>query len=236
METNRKPLLIYLPGMEGTGKLFYRQKPQLASRFNVVSVPLRSDPPFDYEDLITDVRNTIDREGATKAIIVGESFGGTIALQFALKHQDRIEQLVLVNTFPYYSPRFRLRLGMALLGLGFSRFGRLVREFSYSTALKHENVPKEDAIKLFECSFSHGYPATRLRMHLIRDLDLRERLPEIHIPVVLIASRRDKIVPSIREAEYMASRMLNARILKLPGHGHTPLISPTFSLADVLKE
>ena len=51
------PLLIYLPGMEGSGRLFYKQEPSLAERFTVVALPSRSIAPFTYQDLVDDVLN-----------------------------------------------------------------------------------------------------------------------------------------------------------------------------------
>ena len=227
-------LLLYLPGMEGTGKLFYRQGPELESRFKIVPVPCRSTVPFQYDDLVNDVLGVLNREGAQQATIVGESFGGTIAMQFALEHPSRVEQLVLVNTFSYYRPRIRLRLARMLLPLAFRGWGKATREFLYKMSLLSEMVPREDVSRLFECAFSHGYSATLARLQLIQRMDLRNRLQEIQTPVTIVASARDKVVPSVREARFMAERMKNARVIVLPKHGHTPMITPTFSLASIL--
>lgn len=229
-----RPLLIYLPGMEGTGKLFYRQEPLLTPYYKIISIQSRSNPPFDYDELINDVLDAIKREDAEKAIIVAESFGGTVGLQFALRHQDRMEQLVLINTFPYFRRRLRLHMGRALLPLTFTWLGNALREFFYRTALGFEGVKKEDIEKIFECTFSHGYSTSRTRMQLIKNLDVRNRLREIKVPVTLVASGRDKIVPSVKEAHYMSSLLPNARVIVLPDHGHTPLVTTTFSLLSIL--
>jgi len=228
------PLLIYLPGMEGTGKLFYRQEPSLGRAYTVVSLPSRSVAPFDYEQLKDDVLSVLEMEHAEKATIVAESFGGTVALQFALFHQNRIERLVLINTFPYFRRRFRLFFGSLLLPLTFFKLGNTVREFFYQTAMGMEGISREDINRLQECSFSHGYQTSRQRMLLIKNFDVRKRLQEITVPVTIIASGRDKLIPSIREARFMASRLTDARIIQLPEHGHTPLVSRDFLLSSVL--
>jgi pimeloyl-ACP methyl ester carboxylesterase len=49
---------------------------------------------------------------------------------------------------------------------------------------------------------------------------------------VLLASGRDKLVPSIREAHFMASRIPNARVHEFPEAGHALLLTPGISLAD----
>jgi pimeloyl-ACP methyl ester carboxylesterase len=228
------PLLVYVPGMEGSGRLFYKQEPSLAEKYTVVALPSRFNSPFTYEDLVGDVLNVLLQEQAEKATIVGESFGGTVALQFALAHQDRVERLVLVNTFPYFRERMRLILGLLLLPLTFIKLGNAVREFFYRTAMGFEGIAKEDVNRLLQSSFIHGYATSRQRMQLIRNLDVRERLAEIKIPVTIIAAGQDKLVPSIKEARFMASIMPNAHVIELPRHGHTPLISKDFLLSDVL--
>jgi pimeloyl-ACP methyl ester carboxylesterase len=228
------PLLIYLPGMEGTGKLFYRQEPELRTHYTVVCLPSRHHPPFTYRELIDDVLNVMKEEQAEKATIVAESFGGTVALQFAAQHPHRIDRLVLINTFPYFRRRFRLHLGLILLPFTFIPLGNAIREFFYKVALGFEGVEKEDIAKLCECSFSHGYGTSRNRMRLVKDLDVREELSKITVPVTLIASARDKLIPSVKEARWMASHLPNARVLILPEHGHTPLVTSNFSLMSVL--
>jgi pimeloyl-ACP methyl ester carboxylesterase len=228
------PPLIYLPGMEGTGKLFYRQEPELSARYTVACLPSRDHPPFTYSELIDDVMNVMNEEQVEKATIVAESFGGTVALQFAAQHPDRVERLVLINTFPYFRRRIRLHLGLILLPFTFIPLGNAVREFFYKLALGFEGVEKEDIAKLCECSFSHGYRTSRNRMQLVKDLDVRDQLAKITVPVTVIASARDKLIPSVKEAQWMVSHLPDAHVIVLDKHGHTPLVTSSFSLVSVL--
>ena len=57
---------------------------------------------------------------------------------------------------------------------------------------------------------------------------------EICVPTVLLAAGRDKLVPSIREAYFMAARMKEARVHEFPDAGHALLVTPGFSLADYI--
>jgi pimeloyl-ACP methyl ester carboxylesterase len=220
--------------MEGTARLFYKQEPTLSKSFTVVALPLRHVAPFNYEDHISDLLTIFEKEKAENATIVAESFGGTVALQFALRYPDRIRELILINTFPYFRRRFRFYLGWILLPLTFIKLGNTVREFFYRTVMGMDGLAKEDIDNLCECSFSHGYKTSRQRMALIKDYDVRDRLKEIKIPVTIIASRRDKLIPSVKEARLMASRFPDSHIIELPAHGHTPLVSRDFLLSEVL--
>ena len=140
----------------------------------------------------------------------------------------------MINTFPYFRQRAKLILGLLLLPLTFIKLGNAVREFFYRIAMGFEGIAKQDIRKLLELSFVHGYATSRQRMQLIRNLDVRDRISEIKVPVTIVAARRDKLVPSITEARFMASRMADARVIELPKHGHTPLISKDFLISQVL--
>jgi 3-oxoadipate enol-lactonase len=230
------PLLIYLPGMEGTGKLFFRQEPELAHHFTVICLPLRDSSSCTYDDLIADTSEVYNRENADNATVVGESFGGTVALYFALKEPERVNHLVLANTFSYFRNRVDLALARLLLPLGFWKPGRWVRNFIMRQILTDEHVESEAIRKLLEASFSHGYQASRQRLKLIHDHDVRDRLGQLKMPVTILAGEKDRLLPSVKEARFLASRIANARLIVLPNLGHACFLSDRFSLAKLLTD
>ena len=78
--------LVLVPGMNGTGELFYRQVPRLERSYRVATYSLREDAE-SLERLGADPARIVDivAPGERRAIVVGESFGGAVALTFALK-------------------------------------------------------------------------------------------------------------------------------------------------------
>jgi pimeloyl-ACP methyl ester carboxylesterase len=229
------PFIVYISGLDGTGQLFARQIEQLKSEFTVITFPLRNEAPFTYSDLTDDVIKILDQEGIDKAIIVGESFGGTIALHFALEHQNRIERLILVNTFPFFRRRLRLKLAKLLLPLAFVPLVRKGRDILARPVLLSELVDEKGIEVLLKHSWTHNYKTYLQRLSLIGSLDLRSRLSEINVPVTIVAAGRDKIIASIKEANFMAGLIPNATIHMLPKHGHACLLSGSFSIASIIK-
>ena len=229
------PLLIYIPGLDGTGELFFRQIPILSTHYSVVTFPLRQVPPFDYPDLVQDVIQILDQEKSEKAILVAESFGGTIALQFALTHSNRIEHLILVNTFPYYRRRTLLRIGSMLLPFAFTPLVRSGRRILLKPMLLNEQVDETAVNTMFEFSLTQSKETYRQRMKLIRQFDIRKQLSAIKAPVTFVAAAKDKLVPSVREAKFMSTQIPGSRIVVLSEHGHACLLSSTFSVESVLN-
>src|SRR6185436_16266776 len=108
------PLLIYIAGLDGTGQLFFKQTPQLTHSYRVVTFRSRDHGQFTYEDLADDIAAIIRELGQHQATILGESFGGTVALNFALRYPQLVSRLVVVNSFPRFRKRFTIRLGAML--------------------------------------------------------------------------------------------------------------------------
>lgn len=62
----------------------------------------RGEKPFTIKQFAEDLHGFMDEKGIAKAILLGFSDGGNIALEFALKYPERVEKLILngANLFP----------------------------------------------------------------------------------------------------------------------------------------
>ena len=62
----------------------------------------RGEKPFTIKQFAEDLHDFMDEKGIEKAILLGFSDGGNIALEFALKYPERVEKLILngANLFP----------------------------------------------------------------------------------------------------------------------------------------
>jgi pimeloyl-ACP methyl ester carboxylesterase len=228
------PLLVFVPGMDGTGSLFYRQAPRLARRYRVVTYRLRDDAR-SMDELVEDLYQLILRQGGpdARATLVGESFGGTLALSFALAHATRLDALVVVNSFPYFRPLVRLRLAIA--GISVIPWGsmQLVRRLTAFRMHSKFTQPAElrRFLQLTRQTTKQGYLS---RLRILTRYDVRERLSEIRTPTLFLASELDHLVPAVEQARLMAGRMPDARVQVLTGHGHICMIAANFDLDAIL--
>jgi len=228
-------LLIYVAGLDGTGELFFRQIPDLVQKYRVVTFRSRESGRFDYDDLSDDIAAIIADNGESRAMIVGESFGGTVALNFALRHPSMIDRLVIVNSFPRFRGRLRIRLAtMISSGVSF----RLVTPFrilSSALGLYIDGVTRDDRRRFFNAISTVKEEGYVQRLRLIEALDIDHRLREITVPVLFVAATNDIVVPSVREARFMNQEIPGSVINVIAGAGHACLMGSKVRLAQLIE-
>lgn len=227
--------LVLVPGLDGTGLLFYRQVPLLERRFAVTTHRLR-DTAVHLTELVEDLHARVETAGGGQPVtLVGESFGGALSLSYALAHPERVVRLVIVNSFPYFGPQARLWLGYHLLRATPWGVMRLVRQLT-SWRMHSPHTGREELRRfhqLMRATTRDGY-LSRLRM--LREYDVRHRLPELAPPVLYLAADRDHLVPAVEQATLMTSLTPRATMRVLEGHGHICLIAPDLDLGVLIDD
>ena len=101
--------LILLHGNGESSDYFEHQIAYFSKQYRVIALDTRGhgksprgEKPFTIKQFAEDLHDFMDEKGIEKAILLGFSDGGNIALTFALKYPERIEKLVLngANLFP----------------------------------------------------------------------------------------------------------------------------------------
>jgi pimeloyl-ACP methyl ester carboxylesterase len=230
----RGPVVVLIPGIDGTGRLFYRQVPRLAARHRVVTYGLR-ESATSMSTLVADLAQVVDHVDPAhrRALIVGESFGGAVGLSFALSHPDRVAGLVVLNSFPYFTPQVRLQLAIAALGTMPWGAMALVRRATASR-MHSRHTHRAEVSRFLELSSHIDRDGYVNRLRVLRRYDVRARLQDIRSPTLFLASEQDRLVPSVSQARYMAARVPGSSLQILEGHGHICLIAPGVDLAALI--
>jgi len=222
--------------MDGTGQLFYTQVPRLAREYRVVTYRLR-DTATDMRVLVADLRQVVDTVSGdgTPVLLLGESFGGALAMSFALAHPDRVAGLVVLNSFPAFLPQFRLRLARAALSVlpwGMMHVVRRVTAFRMHS--RHTNQAElQRFMELMRETSRQGYLN---RLAVLLHYDVRDQLAALRMPTLFVAADEDHLVPSVEQARYMAARVPGASMRVLEGHGHICLMAPDLDIAVIITE
>ena len=160
--------------------------------------------------------------------LLGESFGGALTLSYAVAHPERVERLVILNSFAHFGSQARLWLGYHLLRATPWGMMRIVRQLN--ARRMHSPQTERDEIRRFHelmrTSTREGYLS---RMRMLRDYDIRDQLPSIAAPVLYLAADRDTLVPSVEQARLMSeltpardharARGARAQLPDRAGHG-----------------
>lgn len=218
--------VVYLPGIDGTGRLLYRQERLLAG-FNVRCVSYPQDDRHTYVDLVKLGIAALEETGP--GVVLAESFGGAVALMVALERPDLVKQLVLVNTFARY-PR---RLFIDVAGL----FGPWLANRPSHPASRPlrgafffgPGLSKADRDAWWERTADVPMRVYGYRCRLLRDLDLRSRLGEVRAPAVVFVSPNDRVVPA-PAGRLLANLLPRARLIEVPA-GHAAMIDSRVDVA-----
>jgi len=227
------PPIVLLHGLGSCGDDWPLQLPALTPRHPVITLDLpghgRSDLPrgrLTAARLALPVVELLDALGEARAHVVGLSLGGMVALQLALDWPDRLRSLVLVNSFA------RLRVPPGRLGNRLVRIALLLAApMSWTGRWVASGLfPHPDQQPLREAAAQRIASNSRAAyLHTVAEIlrfDVRDRLPEIRAPTLVVAGADDQTAPLRAKAE-MARAIAGARLEVIEGSGHaTPLDAP----------
>jgi pimeloyl-ACP methyl ester carboxylesterase len=193
--------------------------------------PMEWDGPNPYANVYQPelARKLMDALGVKRAIVVGNSAGGTVAVQLALADADRVDALVLASPAIYSggppgwirplltTPQLN-HLG-PLLARGLEARGMELIAMAWHNP---DQVPPE------------VYEGYRIPLHVenwdralweltraSEPLGLEQRLDELDLPVLVITGVDDRIVPPV-DSRQVAGSVRGARMVEIENCGHLP--------------
>jgi 3-oxoadipate enol-lactonase len=177
----------------------------LARRFRVATFDLlgqgASDKPglfISQEDQVAALGLLIDQLGEGPIFLGGISFGGLIALRYAIAHSDRLKGLVAMSSFAELSPQLLL-LGNALrTGLilgGTSYLQDLLLPMNLSDAWLAPQLGNLDAIKRQGWLTNDVYALQNLMESFLDFTPLTPQLGAITVPTLILNGEFDFLTP-----------------------------------------
>jgi pimeloyl-ACP methyl ester carboxylesterase len=200
-------VLVHGSGPGVTAQVNWRRNlPALAERYRVIAPDMagfgRSERPDDLGcdiDLWADqVVGVLDALGLERASVVGNSFGGAIALRAAVRHPERVDRLVLMGSV---GVPFGLTDGLdAVWGYtpSVAAMRRLLGYFVWNRELATDELAelryRASAAPGVQEAFARMFPAPRQRwIDALSTPD--EQLRAITQPTLVIHGREDQVIP-----------------------------------------
>lgn len=100
--------VVLVPGIQGRWEWMAPAVDALAEHCRVVTFSLcdepssgfRSDPARGVENYLDQLERVFERTGLAEAVVIGVSYSGPVAMEFTVRHPERVRALVLVSALP----------------------------------------------------------------------------------------------------------------------------------------
>jgi 2-succinyl-6-hydroxy-2,4-cyclohexadiene-1-carboxylate synthase len=245
------PALVLLHGFTGSADAWRDLLPHLSRRTRTVAfdlpghaaapLPGPAPPRIDLDDFTASVRGRLDALGIGRAVLLGYSMGGRVALRFALDHGDRVAGLVLESASPGIAdPAERAArheaddaLADAIVRDGLGRFvDRWMAQPLFATQARLPEAVREHERAMRLARDPRALAACLRGAGPGRATPMWDALPALGMPVLLLAGELDAKYRDI--AAKAAARLPRARIAIVPNAGHaTHLENPAAFTAAV---
>ena len=183
----------------------------------------------DYkQDLQVEVlKALIDHLKIEKANILGISYGGEIALQFAIKYPAYINKLLIFNTTSYTTPWLKD------IGRGWVKaantydpetFYYVSIPYIYSPAFYTTNYKwMENRKKILQDVFTKDFLDAMVRLiYSSEGYDIRNKLKKVNVDTLVVASDFDYVTP-LFEQEYIHNNIKNSKFVQIKNCGHASM-------------
>jgi pimeloyl-ACP methyl ester carboxylesterase len=258
VKVGQGPVLLLLHGLGCDHTTWEPVIDALAKRYTVIAPDLlghgrSAKPRADYSvgGYANAMRDLITVLGIDKVTVVGHSFGGGIAMQFAYQFPERTERLILVASGglgPEVSPAIRaittpgFHQVMGLLTLpGVRHVGMAGLRALSGAPLKHARDLDEVA-NIYD-SFKDPY-ARHAIQHVVRAVvDWRGQIITMAdraylteaMPMCVVWGRDDRVIP-VRHADNVGELAPLARVEVIPNAGHFPHKDHPHRFAKIVHE
>jgi pimeloyl-ACP methyl ester carboxylesterase len=252
------PLLLMHggPGLDHTTLLSLQP---LADKFTLIFYDHRCNgrsegaevSSMTFEDLTADADALRQTLGFEKWAVLGHSFGGNVALEYALRYPHRLSQLILMDTggdqwwVEHNAPELLAKRGYSASSVNAARrfysgqlspgeflptIMRFMSAYNYHNNLlaMAYDVVFGPHIKMRPEALIFGYN------QLLKNWTVMDRLGEILVPTLVLAGRQDFLFPTEHQA-ILADRLPNAHLEMIECAGHNPHMERPAEVIEIIK-
>ena len=192
--------------------------------------PSDVDAKLQYQTRL--LHETLSHLGVTRPVLVGHSWGGSLALAYAVEYPTELSAIVLLAPAAYSDggPDQFMRaviktpvIGDVSLFVGRAIFGEHMLKKELQKAFYPDSVPEEYLRHASSSWLRHKQVRAILEDEYSLDKDLKKvsrHYCEISIPVVIVTGDHDKVVSAKQNAYKLKTLIANSQLIELQNTGH----------------
>ena len=227
--------VVFLHGLFGSPDNWRSIMDDLADHYRFFALQLPIDPDgnrchttFESISQLTDyVERFFDEQGLDQAVLCGNSLGGQVAIDFCLRHPDRVQGLVLAGSAGLFERSLSAGKGPRLCR-------KLVREQACGIFHDPAHVTDELIDDVYSMLADRKYRRFLLRVaKATRNRYMLDELEDVNVPTLVIWGRNDTITPPF-VAEQFQEKIPHAELAFIDECGHAPPIEQPEEFARLL--
>lgn len=177
-----------------------------------------------------------DGAGGNEAIVLGNGYGGFVALQMAIRHPDIATQLILADCGAAFSEEGRqafrnMAAAAQAKGLAAITDVAMRRLFAPEFQQQHPDL----MVDRREAFLKTDPEVFRAACAALAELDLRPELAKVKVPVLVLVGEHDEATPPPMSRE-LAALLPNARLKIIPGCAHVPQLQSPKIFLDAIAD
>jgi pimeloyl-ACP methyl ester carboxylesterase len=183
------------------------------------------------------IEDGFDEFGIAKdAVLIGNGFGGTVALAFALAHQERISKLVLSDAAAGFLSEGREAFAIMAQKVADGGLGSIAeiaakRVFSPAYLAAHPEKIEERKKVLMGIDPKAFQAACRI----LQETDLVPLLHHMKVPTLVVCGEFDQATPPALNKQ-IVEKIPGAKYVELPGCGHCPPLEQPDQFIAAIKD
>jgi pimeloyl-ACP methyl ester carboxylesterase len=203
--------------------------------FGLTERPMRGEwtgeNPYSPEGQVSLLIGLMDALKIDKAILVGNSAGGTIVTQTALEHPERVAGLVLVDAAIYQGGGAPAWVRPFLNTPQMNRLGPLAmrqiagepgENFIRSAWSNPDNIPEATWANYRQFLNVNNWDKALWELtKASRRPNFVNKLTSLNVPTLVLSGANDQIVP-VEQSQRLAQDIPGAELVTFPNCGHTP--------------
>jgi proline-specific peptidase len=249
-----RPTLLFLHGLSLSIHNFRYNYPDFFDKYRVVAVDFPGfgksempNAPYSIDFFVAFTRSFMDKLGIDKAVLIGNSLGSHVALEFALNYPQRVQALVIES-----STGIRWQVGIL----------EYIILRAYITENQFKNISEKKMREHIEWSWYHQCPASeelvnhrihfrrkyydtliyeynnkafvRGLWHVINDT-IRYKVNAIAVPTLIVWGRHDSVT-KLCDAHYLHRKIKGSRLEIIENAGHLAHIEQPEAFNKVVRQ